>query len=44
MAVRHFFGFAHAYACRSVGSGPHGDIGSFFIHERDARVHESLQI
>jgi hypothetical protein len=27
-----------SYACQSVGSESHGDVGSFSVHERGARV------
>ena len=38
------FGFAHILAYRSVGSKSQGDMGSFFVHMRGARVHGNLQI
>ena len=42
--VRRSFGFAHILACRSVGSESRGDMGSFFVHGRGARVHGNLRI
>ena len=42
--VHHSFGFAHILACRSVGSDSHGDMGSFLVHRRGARVHGNLRI
>jgi hypothetical protein len=44
VAVRCSFGFAHVLACQSVGLESQGDMGSFFIHERGARVHRNLHI
>ena len=44
VAVRRCFGFAHILACRSVGSESRGDMGSFFVHGRGARVHGNLQV
>jgi hypothetical protein len=38
------FGFAHILACRSIGLGSWGDMGSFFVHGHGARVHRNLQI
>jgi hypothetical protein len=38
------FGFAHILACRSIGSEFQGDIGSFLVHGRGARVHGNLRI
>jgi hypothetical protein len=37
-------GLPMSYAFRSIGSESRGDIGSFFVHGRGARVHENLQI
>ena len=34
-------GVPMSYACRSVGSEPRGDVGSFCVIERGARVHGS---
>ena len=31
-------GLPMSYACRLVGSESRGDVGSFFVHERGARV------
>ena len=39
VAVHRSFGFAHILACRSVGSEPQGDMDSFLVHGRGARVH-----
>ena len=38
------FGFAHILACRSVGLESWGDMGSFLLHGRGARVHGNLRI
>jgi hypothetical protein len=38
------FGFAHIPTCRSIGSESWGDMGSFLVHGRGARVHENLWI
>ena len=38
------FGFAHILACRSVRSESWGDMGSFLVHGRGARVHGNLRI
>ena len=38
------FGFAHIRACRSVGSESQGDMDSFLVHGRGARVYGNLQI
>ena len=37
-------GLPMSYACRSIKSEPWGDMGSFFVHGRDARVHRNLRI
>ena len=37
-------GLPMSYACRLVGSESRGDVGSFFVHERGARVHGNLRI
>jgi hypothetical protein len=37
-------GLPMSYACRSVGSESRGDMGSFFVYGRGARVHENLRI
>ena len=42
--AHHSFGFAHILACRSIGSESRGDMGSFFVHGRGARVHRNLRI
>ena len=42
VTVRRSFGFAHILACRSVGSESQGDICSFLVHGRGARVHGNL--
>ena len=42
--VRRSFRFAHILACRSIGLESQGDIGSFFVHGRAARVHGNLRI
>ena len=44
VVVRHSFGFAHILACRSIGSESQGDMGSFLVHGRGARVHGNLRI
>jgi hypothetical protein len=44
VVVRRSIGFAHILAYRSVGSESRGDMGSFLVHGRGARVHENLQI
>jgi hypothetical protein len=44
VAVCRSFGFAHILACQSVGLESRGDMGSFLVHERGARVHGNLQI
>ena len=44
VAVHCSFGFAHILAYRSVGSKSQGDMGSFFVHMRGARVHGNLGI
>ena len=35
-------GLPMSYACRSVGSESHRDMGSFFVYRRGARVHGNL--
>ena len=42
MMVHCAFRFAHVLACQSIGSESQGDMGNFFVHGRDARVHENL--
>ena len=42
VTVRCTFGFAHVLACQSVGLESRGDMGSFFVHGRGARVHENM--
>ena len=37
-------GLPMSYACRSVGSESHGDMGSFFVHGCGAHVHRNLRI
>ena len=37
-------GLPMTYACQSVGSESQGDMGSFFVHARGARVHGNLRI
>jgi hypothetical protein len=37
-------GLPMSYACRSVGSESRGDMGSFFVHGRDAQVHGNLRM
>jgi hypothetical protein len=37
-------GLPMSYACRSVELGSWGDVCSFFVHGRGARVHENVQI
>ena len=37
-------GLPMSYACRSIGSESRGDMGSFFVYGRGARVHRSLRI
>jgi len=37
-------GLPMSYACRSVGSESQGDMGSFFVHRRGARVHRNIRI
>jgi hypothetical protein len=44
VVVHRSFGFTHILACRSVGSESRGDMGSFLVHRRDARVHGNLRI
>jgi hypothetical protein len=44
VTVRRSFRFAHILACQSVGLESQGDMGSFLIHGRGARVHENLRI
>ena len=44
LTVRRSFGFAHILAYRSVGSESQGDMGSFLVHGRGARVHGNLRI
>ena len=44
VTVHRSFGFAHILACRSIGSESWGDMGSFLVHGRGARVHENLWI
>ena len=34
-------GVPKSFTCRSVGSESRGDLGSFFVHERGARVHRN---
>jgi len=34
-------GVPKSFTCRSVGSESPGDLGSFFVHERGARVHRN---
>jgi hypothetical protein len=31
-----------SYACRSIGSESRGDLGSFFVYRRGARVHGNM--
>jgi hypothetical protein len=33
-----------SYACRSIGSESRGDLGSFFVYRRGARVHGNMWI
>ena len=42
--VCHSFGFAHTLACGSIGLESRGDMGTFLVHGRGARVHENLRI
>ena len=42
--VRCAFGFAHILAYQSIGLKSRGDMGSFFVYGRGARVHENLRI
>ena len=44
VTVHRSFRFSHILACRSVGSESRGDMGSFFVHGRGARVHGNLRI
>ena len=44
VAVRHSFGVAYILACQSKGLESWGDIVSFLVHGRGARVHENLRI
>ena len=44
VTVHSSFGFSYILACRSVGSESQGDMGSFFVHGRGARVHGNLWI
>ena len=37
-------GLPMSYACRSVGSESQGNMGSFFVYGRGARVHGNLRI
>ena len=37
-------GLPMSYACRSIGLESRGDMGSFFVHGRGARVHRNLWI
>ena len=37
-------GLPISYACRSVGLESRGDMGSFFLHGRGARVHGNFRI
>ena len=37
-------GLPMSYACRSIGLESRGDMGSFFVHGRGARVHGNLQM
>jgi hypothetical protein len=37
-------GLPMSYACRSVGLESKGDVGSFLVHGRGARVYGSLRI
>jgi hypothetical protein len=37
-------GLPMSYACRSIGLESYGDMGSFFVHGRGARVHGNLRI
>jgi hypothetical protein len=44
VAVRRSFGFVYILACQSIGLESRGDIGSFLVHGRGARVHGNLRI
>ena len=44
VTVRRSFGFAYILSYRLVGSEFRGDMGSFLVHGRDARVHGNLRI
>ena len=44
VTVHRSFRFAHILACRSIGLESRGDMGSFFVHGRGARVHGNLWI
>ena len=44
VVVHHSFGVAYILACQSIGLESQGDIGSFLLHRRGARVHGNLQI
>ena len=44
VVVRCSFGFVHILACQSIGLESQGDMGSFLVHGRGARVHGNLWI
>ena len=37
-------GVPMSYACQSIGSESRGDMDSFFVHGRGARVHRNLRM
>jgi hypothetical protein len=44
VTVHRSFRFAHILACQSVGLESRGDMGSFLVHGRGARVHRNHRI
>jgi hypothetical protein len=42
VTVRCTFRFTYVLACQSVGLESRGNMGSFFVHRRGARVHRNL--